>query len=130
MGTEREGNAVLIDESGLFLTIGYLVVEATDVFIGGSDGTTLNAHPVGYDHETGFGLIRSVEMPAFAPIKVGDNSNNLVKGASAIVALLRRKRRALDARVLIDDFYRLMGVHEWSLQSLRRLSTPVGVVQP
>ena len=34
LGTEREGSAVLIDESGLLLTIGYLIVEATDVAIG------------------------------------------------------------------------------------------------
>ena len=100
LGTEREGNAVLIDESGLFLTIGYLVVEATDVFIGGSDGTTINAHPVGYDHETGFGLIRSVEMPAFPPIKVGDDSNKLVKGSRAIVASNGGTRSALDAHVV------------------------------
>ena len=100
LGTEREGNAVLIDESGLFLTIGYLVVEATDVFIGGPDGTTLNAHPVGYDHETGFGLIRSVEVPAFAPIQVGDNSNHFVKGSRAIVSSFGGSRNALDARVV------------------------------
>ena len=35
LGTERQGSGVVIDDSGLILTIGYLVVEAAEVEIDG-----------------------------------------------------------------------------------------------
>src|SRR5688500_12931619 len=36
LGTEREGTGVVIDDSGLILTIGYLILEASEVSITGS----------------------------------------------------------------------------------------------
>ena len=38
LGSQRTGNGVVIDASGLILTIGYLVTEATDVWLTGADG--------------------------------------------------------------------------------------------
>ena len=35
LGTERQGSGVVIDDSGLILTIGYLVVEAAEIEIDG-----------------------------------------------------------------------------------------------
>ena len=58
LGREREGSGVLIDTDGLVLTIGYLMVEARMAEIGLQDGRTIPATVVGYDHETGFGLLR------------------------------------------------------------------------
>ena len=60
LGNEREGTGVVIGENGLVLTIGYLIVEADDVKITDSRGRTLPARVVGYDHVSGFGLVRSV----------------------------------------------------------------------
>ena len=52
LGREREGSGVIIDNSGLVLTIGYLMVEARAAEIGTADGRTVPATVVGYDHET------------------------------------------------------------------------------
>jgi len=86
LGTEREGNAVLIDESGLLLTIGYLIVEASDVTIGGPDGRPMVAQAVGYDHETGFGLIRTVEPLDIRPLKIARSLDQVQQDTPVVVA--------------------------------------------
>ena len=58
LGREREGSGIVIDNDGLVLTIGYLMVEAYAAEITTNDGHTVSANVVGYDHETGFGLLR------------------------------------------------------------------------
>ena len=59
LGNEREGTGVVIGDNGLVLTIGYLIVEADDVKITDAKGRTLPARVVGYDHASGFGLVRT-----------------------------------------------------------------------
>ena len=58
LGREREGSGIVIDDDGLVLTIGYLMVEAHAAEITTNAGRTVPATIVGYDHETGFGLLR------------------------------------------------------------------------
>lgn len=86
LGTEREGNAVLIDESGLLLTIGYLISEATDVSIGGLDGQAIAAQVAAYDHATGFGLVRTVEPLDIPPLKISNAAEVPGGGDSVIIA--------------------------------------------
>src|SRR5262249_19715981 len=57
LGAEREGTGIVIGSDGLVVTIGYLMLEAHAVEIATSDGHTVSANVVGYDHETGFGLL-------------------------------------------------------------------------
>ena len=59
LGQEREGTGIVIGDDGLILTIGYLIVEADDVQIVDGRGRTLPAQVAGYDHATGFGLVRT-----------------------------------------------------------------------
>jgi serine protease Do len=73
LGPEREGTGVVIGEKGLILTIGYLIVEAEDVSIVDSKGRTLSARVVGYDHATGFGLVRTIAPLDVAPVSLGDS---------------------------------------------------------
>jgi len=68
LGSEREGSGIVIDESGLVLTIGYLLMEAHAAQIVTNAGRTLPAAVVGYDHETGFGLLRTLEPPNIKPL--------------------------------------------------------------
>jgi serine protease Do len=65
LGREREGSAIVIDSNGLILTIGYLMVEAHSAEVTTNDGQDVPADIVGYDHQSGFGLLRAV-----APLKV------------------------------------------------------------
>jgi S1-C subfamily serine protease len=71
LGREREGSGIVIDESGLVLTIGYLMVEAQSAQVITNTGKTLAATIVGYDHETGFGLLRTLEPPKLKPLAFG-----------------------------------------------------------
>lgn len=71
LGREREGSGVVIDGEGLVLTIGYLMVEARSAEIGTNDGRTVPATIVGYDHETGFGLLRALVPLKLAPMAIG-----------------------------------------------------------
>jgi S1-C subfamily serine protease len=71
LGTTREGTGVVIDSSGLILTIGYLILEASEVEIGGVAPDPVPARIVAYDHESGFGLLRAEHPLEVAPIPLG-----------------------------------------------------------
>lgn len=71
LGTRREGTGVLIDSSGLVLTIGYLILEADQVELEGAGGSAVPAEIVAYDHETGFGLVRALGRIDAAPVELG-----------------------------------------------------------
>src|SRR5262245_18424599 len=55
LGEERSGSGVVIDDKGLVLTIGYLIMEADSIQVIDPQGTTVLASPIAYDHATGFG---------------------------------------------------------------------------
>ena len=59
LGTERAGNAVLIRENGVVLTIGYLITEAETIWLHLNDGRVVPGHVIGYDQATGFGLVQA-----------------------------------------------------------------------
>jgi serine protease Do len=71
LGAERSGSGVLIAPSGLVLTIGYLILEADQVEVTDSNGRSLPASVVAYDHATGFGLLRPIGPLTPKPIKLG-----------------------------------------------------------
>jgi S1-C subfamily serine protease len=74
LGTERRGHGVVIREDGLIVTIGYLVQEASEIEVTGPSGKPISATLVGYDYETGFGLVRTAIPVAVKPIELGDSS--------------------------------------------------------
>ena len=84
LGSQRTGNGVVINADGLILTIGYLVTEATDVWLTTSDGRELAAHPLAYDQVTGFGLVLPLQKMGIAPIPIG-SSAELKAGDEAVV---------------------------------------------
>src|SRR2546428_5542816 len=81
LGTERIGNGVVIRDDGLVLTIGYLITEATTIWLNTNKGTAVAGHPLAYDQPTGFGLVQPLGRlgaPALAPrtaasCRVGDD---------------------------------------------------------
>ncbi len=85
LGREREGSGILIDENGLVLTIGYLMVEAHAAEVVTNTGRTLPASIVGYDHETGFGLLRTIEPIKVKALPIG-KAADLKEGDPVLVA--------------------------------------------
>lgn len=84
LGTTRFGNGVIIDSAGLVVTIGYLIMESYAIEVTLADGTEVAGTFVGYDHETGFGLLRAAIPDGFAPMRLGD-SDTLEAGADSLV---------------------------------------------
>jgi serine protease Do len=75
LGREREGSGIVIDEEGLVLTIGYLMVEAHAAEIVTNAGRTVPATIVGYDHETGFGILRAIQPLKLKPLSFGRSAD-------------------------------------------------------
>src|SRR5262245_5478344 len=75
LGREREGSGIVIDEEGLILTIGYLMVEAHAAAVTTNAGRTVPATVVGYDHETGFGILRAIQPLKLKPLSFGRSAD-------------------------------------------------------
>ncbi|MDH3597063.1 MAG: S1C family serine protease [Rhodospirillales bacterium] len=99
LGTEREGNGVVIGDGGLVLTIGYLITEADSVWLVSEQGTAAPAHVVGYDQSTGLGLVQALGRLDVPAIALGA-SGELTVGDEVIVAAQGGRRHALKARVM------------------------------
>ena len=74
LGTERAGNGVVIDD-GLVLTIGYLITEAESVWLHRADGRVVEGHALGFDSETGFGLVQALGPLDVEPLPLGSSAD-------------------------------------------------------
>ncbi|MDB6083071.1 MAG: putative serine protease [Gammaproteobacteria bacterium] len=74
LGSERVGNGIVINSEGLILTIGYLITEATDVWLTVHDGHEFAGHALAYDQVTGFGLVLPLEKLDVAPLRLGSSA--------------------------------------------------------
>lgn len=72
LGAQREGTGVLVRE-GYVATIGYLVIEAESIEVTGADGISVPATLAGYDHASGFGVLRLLAPLAGKPLPLGDS---------------------------------------------------------
>jgi serine protease Do len=87
LGAEREGHGTVIDDNGLIVTIGYLIMEAATVTITDIDGRTFPAHIVGYDYESGFGLVRTDESPNIKPMQFGDSDSLSLRSEAYVLGM-------------------------------------------
>ena len=99
LGTRREGNGIVIDDSGLVLTIGYLIIEAMSVTLYDGDGPPVAADIIAYDYDTGFGLVRATRPLGVRPIELGDSSQ-LKESDPVLVAGQRGAATAVGAYVV------------------------------
>jgi S1-C subfamily serine protease len=74
LGTARQGTGVVIDHTGLVVTIGYLILEASEVTITGPGDHAVPATIVAYDHESGFGLLRASQSLDSPPVSLGNST--------------------------------------------------------
>jgi S1-C subfamily serine protease len=85
LGTRREGSGVVIDDKGLVLTIGYLILEAESTEIVLPGDRRIPAEMVAYDYESGFGLLRALGRLDLDPVEFG-NSSALAADSQTLVA--------------------------------------------
>ncbi|UCG63657.1 MAG: serine protease [Deltaproteobacteria bacterium] len=84
-GTNRVASGVVIDKTGHILTIGFQTIEAETIEIVGQDHKTVNATVVGYDRNTGFGLLRATSPLQVTPMPLG-SSSEVKKGDPVLAA--------------------------------------------
>ena len=73
LGAEREGTGVVIDPRGLIVTIGYLILEAASILVMTRDGRIYPAAVVGFDHASGFGLVRVQGTATWDAVELGNS---------------------------------------------------------
>ncbi len=98
LGTERAGNGVLIREDGVVLTIGYLITEAEQIWLTLSDGRPVPGHVLGYDQETGFGLVQALARVEIDALPIGE-SNVAKVGERVVVGGAGGRHHSVAARV-------------------------------
>jgi S1-C subfamily serine protease len=74
LGRERRGTGALV-RPGYVLTIGYLVIEAEAIKVSDAGGRTLPATVAGYDHASGFALLKIIGTLAAKPLPLGDSAS-------------------------------------------------------
>ena len=99
LGTERVGHGALIRSDGLVLTIGYLITEAETVWINLGGQRTVPGHVLGYDQETGFGLVQALARLDVPVLPLG-NSNKAEVGMRVVVAGAGGRNRSVAARII------------------------------
>src|SRR6185369_2494599 len=98
LGTERAGNGVVIDD-GLVLTIGYLITEAASVWLHLGDGRVVEGHALGFDSETGFGLVQALGRPGIEPMRLGSSAATKV-GDRVILAGSGGRTRSVASQIV------------------------------
>ena len=114
LGAEREGTGIVIDRKrGLILTIGYLVLEAASILVMTRDARIYPASVAGFDHASGFGLVRVLTGLDHA-VELGDSGavrelHTLTvvahgdAGGSSAAAVVARRRFTGWWEYMIDD---------------------------
>lgn len=112
LGTVREGSGVVIGEDGLVVTIGYLITEAEEVWLTTHDERVVPAHVVGFDQQSGFGLVQALgrlELPALelgssAATRLGDVATTIDgQGREVVTEIVARQEFAGYWEYLLDD---------------------------
>ncbi len=97
LGTERAGNGVVIGEN-LVLTIGYLITEASVIWLTTTKRTVVGGTVLAYDQATGFGLVQALGKLGVKPIERGSAASIRV-GENVVVAGHGGRAHALKATV-------------------------------
>jgi S1-C subfamily serine protease len=99
LGTERAGHGVFIRGNGLVLTIGYLITEAEAIWLTLSDGRSVQGHVIGYDQETGFGLVQALAKLDMPALELGQSSAASI-GERVVVGGAGGRARSVAARIV------------------------------
>lgn len=99
LGTERIGYGAVIGEDGLVLTIGYLINEASQIWLTTNRGAVVAGHRLAYDHATGFGLIQPLSK-LDAPHLSRGLASDVKVGDSVFVIGHGGRAHALKARII------------------------------
>jgi S1-C subfamily serine protease len=98
LGTERTGHGVRIRSDGLIVTIGYVVHEAENLWIG-TPNTVVPGFVVGYDFDSGLALVKP-SLPLHGPSMELGRADLLAIGDAVTIVSSSGKEPSLDARIV------------------------------
>lgn len=121
LGTERAGSGVVIDDNGLVLTIGYLILEASSVTVTTKDKVDVEARIIAYDHATGFGLVRADAPLGVSHLEFGDSAQ--LQEGDPVLAITSTGAEGVTPAKVVDrrDF---SGYWEYLLENAIFVSPP------
>ena len=80
LGSRRFGSAVIFDARGYALTVSYLLLDAVEIEARGRDGRAVSAQVVGFDLDSGLGVVK-LEGPGPWPVATLGDSRAIATGA-------------------------------------------------
>jgi len=98
LGTERVGHGVRIRPDGLIATIGYVVHEAENLWIGARDAV-VPGFVIGYDVDSGLALVKP-SLPLDGPTMRLGRAGALAVGDAVTIVSSGGKERVVEARVV------------------------------
>ena len=98
LGTERVGHGVRIRPDGLIATIGYIVHEAENLWIGSRE-TVVPGFVIGYDFDSGLALVKP-SLPLHGPTMPIGSADSLIVGDAVTVMSSGCKEQSIEARVV------------------------------
>ena len=99
LGTERLGNGVVIRDDGIVLTIGYLITEATTIWLNTGKGDAVAGHALAYDQQTGLALVQPLG-PLGVPALARGSAASCKVGDEVVVASHGGRKHALRATLI------------------------------
>ncbi len=85
LGTERGGYGVVIGEDGLILTIGYLITEASQIWLTTNRGAVVAGYPLATDQATGFALIQPLGKLDAPPLRRGRAAESKIGDSTFVI---------------------------------------------
>jgi S1-C subfamily serine protease len=98
LGTERTGHGVRIRDDGLIATVGYIVHEAENLWIG-TRHTVVPGFVIGYDFDSGLALVKP-SLPLHGSTMELGRAQALAVGDSVTVASSGSRDQIIEARVV------------------------------
>ena len=96
--------------NGLVLTIGYLITEAETIWLTLSDGRAVPGHVLGYDQETGFGLVQALAKLDLPALQLGKSAAASVGERVVVGGAGGRQRSVAGAHRRQAGIRRLLGI--------------------
>lgn len=100
LGTERSGHGIRIRDDGLIVTIGYVVSEAEEIWIGSHSGSASAGVIIGNDFQSGLALIKPTTPLPGPVMALGKSRDLVVNDAITIAASASAERQDIDAQVV------------------------------
>lgn len=128
LGAQRVGSGVIIGDR-LVLTIGYVLLEADAITITNAQGKALPGNVAGYDHATGFGLVKALVPLEGKALSLGDSDSLSVQqkvltqghgeGEATELVVVSRKTFSGSWEYMLDKpIYTFPAVNNWSGSAL------------